>query len=159
MTRTGDNDYDGTDFIFGFWRTFYWNYLGKFDEYVCVGNRVESFAFAVQSVEIDLVDGHLKAYSHLEKIDNYEVFNLWTGAGTSVLEMVKIVEKISWKKIKYTIESRRNGDLAEVICNPKKANKMLKWESLININESIKNSVKLIYLLCWKIDELSFKIS
>jgi len=81
---------------------------------------------------MDLVDGHIKAWKYLEdrglksgerseelkevwkKEWFFEVFNLWVGRGVSVLEMVRLVEKVSWKKVPYKIVERRPGDLAEV---------------------------------------------
>jgi len=87
---------------------------------------------------VDLIDGHLKAY---EKITSwFNVYNLWVGKWTSVLEMVKIAEKVTWKNIKYKIEWRRSWDLAEVYCNPSKALKELWWKSETSLEDSISNS-------------------
>ena len=69
---------------------------------------------------MDLIEGHLMARERLQKIsseDNqkivwkFEVYNLWVGRWLSVLEMIKIVEKVSWRKIPYKIVDRRPWDL------------------------------------------------
>ena len=87
---------------------------------------------------VDLIDGHLKSY---EKITLwFNVYNLWVGKWTSVLEMLKIAEKVTWKSIKYKIEWRRSWDLAEVYCNPSKAKNELWWFSKTSLDDSISNS-------------------
>ncbi len=97
----------------------------------------------------DLIEWHLKAYSllenSLEKIPVsgiFETYNLWTWKWVSVLEIIKTVEKIVWKKIKYKIVWRRSWDLASVYCNPEKANKILNWKTKISLEESVKNMWK-----------------
>jgi len=90
----------------------------------------------------DLVNWHLKAYKYLKNIESYDIFNLWTGKWTSVLEIIKIIEKINWKKFPYKIEKRRTGDLAEVVCNPRKANEILDRRSKNNVEYSIENLLK-----------------
>ena len=91
----------------------------------------------------DLIDGHLKAYNFLKNNkNNFETFNLWTWKWTSVLEILKIAEKVIWKNISYKIIKRREWDLAEVFCNPKKAENILNWKTKISLEESVKNSWK-----------------
>lgn len=93
----------------------------------------------------DLIDGHLKAYKFLEKSwGNWilKTYNLWTWSGNSVLEIIKTVENVTWKKINYKIVERRPWDLAEVFCNPEKAYKELNWKANISLEESIKNMFK-----------------
>lgn len=92
---------------------------------------------------VDLIDWHLKAYKLLEKqeknwfIDN---INLWVWKWNSVLEMIKTSEKITWRKINYEIVWRRQWDLADVYCNPKKAKEVLWWEAKTSLEDSLKNS-------------------
>ena len=62
------------------------------------------------------------------------------GKWRSVLEMIKATEKIVWKEISYKIVDRREGDLAEVYCNPEKAKKELDWEAKISLEDSLENS-------------------
>ena len=89
---------------------------------------------------VDLIEGHLLAYSKLSSWFN--IYNLWVGKWISVLEMINETEKTIWKKINYKIVERRAWDLAEVYCNPEKANKELNWKAKTSLEESIKNSWK-----------------
>ena len=106
---------------------------------------------------VDLIEGHLKAYEKLEKIPLsnfppegeriatkwfFETYNLWVGRGVSVLEMVEVARKVTWKEIPYEIVDRRPWDLAEVYCNPSKAKRELNWESKTSLEDSLKNSLK-----------------
>lgn len=93
----------------------------------------------------DLVSWHIKAYNYLDKnIKNwkYDIFNLWVWRWLSVLEIIKLVEKVSWKKISYKIVDRRPWDLPEVYCNPEKANKIFWWKTEVSEEESVKNMIK-----------------
>ncbi|HFM1615223.1 TPA: GDP-mannose 4,6-dehydratase, partial [Escherichia coli] len=80
---------------------------------------------------MDLAEGHVAALSYLfrDNNTNYHVFNLGTGKGYSVLELVSIFEKISGVRIPYEIVSRREGDIAESWSSPEKANKYLNWKA------------------------------
>ncbi len=92
----------------------------------------------------DLVDGHLLAYKKLEeKSNNFcDVYNLWVGKGISVLEMIDASRKITGQEISYEILKRREGDVAEVYCNPSKAKEELWFETKVSLNESLENSWK-----------------
>ncbi|MDD5770326.1 MAG: GDP-mannose 4,6-dehydratase, partial [Candidatus Gracilibacteria bacterium] len=101
----------------------------------------------------DLIDGHLKAYEKISKksfpqVEKrlregfFETYNLGTGKGVSVLEIIEAVKKTTGKEIPYKILDRRAGDLAEVYCNPEKALKELSWKTKISLEESIKNMWK-----------------
>ncbi|MBW1124516.1 UDP-glucose 4-epimerase GalE [Escherichia coli] len=80
---------------------------------------------------MDLAEGHVAALSYLfrDNNTNYHVFNLGTGKGYSVLELVSTFEKISGVRIPYEIVSRREGDIAESWSSPEKANKYLNWKA------------------------------
>lgn len=92
---------------------------------------------------VDLIDWHLKAYEKISWEDwFFEIYNLWTGKWTSVLEIIKESEKVIWEKINYKIVWRRSWDLASVFCNPEKAEKELGWKAKISLRESLKNSWK-----------------
>lgn len=71
----------------------------------------------------DLVDAHLLAYEHLQ--NGHEIFNVGTGKGTSVFEMIDLVQKISGKKIPYKVMPRRSGDLAIVFSSAQKITEKL----------------------------------
>lgn len=84
---------------------------------------------------IDLADAHIKALEHCWKNPGYYIFNVGTGTGTSVLEMVKTFEKVTGIKIPYEITDRRPGDVPVYIADPTKANKVLKWKAKYSIEE------------------------
>lgn len=78
---------------------------------------------------VDLALGHLKALEKLSSINGAEVFNLGTGNGYSVLEMIKAFEVASGKSVKFKIKGRRSGDIAMSYANPEKAKSELNWEA------------------------------
>lgn len=84
---------------------------------------------------VDLAIGHLKALTKLNSNPGLSVYNLGTGKGSSVLDMVKAFEKASGKKIPYKIAPRRPGDIAECYADPSKAEKELGWKATRNIEE------------------------
>ncbi len=76
---------------------------------------------------IDLAMGHLAALDHLEA--GCDAFNLGTGTGSSVLEVIKTVENVSGRAVPYEIVGRREGDIATSLADPSKANKQLEWRA------------------------------
>lgn len=84
---------------------------------------------------VDLAKGHLKALEKLEYEKGINAYNLGTGKGFSVLEMVRAYEKASGRKISYTITERRSGDAAICYANPLKAKAELEWEATLDIND------------------------
>lgn len=84
---------------------------------------------------VDLAQGHLKALEKLANIDSIEAYNLGTGTGYSVLELVHAFEKASGQKVKYRIGDRRPGDLPMVYANPDKAKDELHWTAKRNIDK------------------------
>ena len=88
---------------------------------------------------VDLVDGHLAAIKKMKP--GVLVYNLGTGRGTSVLEMVKMFEKASGEKLPYEIVGRREGDLGEVIANADKAKKELDWTALRTIEDAMRDTL------------------
>jgi len=76
---------------------------------------------------VDLAEGHLAALSYLSKVNGFEAFNLGTGTGYSVFEMINAFEAVTQKKIPYEITNRRPGDVASCFAATDKANKMLGW--------------------------------
>ncbi|EBG3510038.1 UDP-glucose 4-epimerase GalE, partial [Salmonella enterica subsp. enterica serovar Poona] len=89
---------------------------------------------------MDLALGHVKAldYIFLNKI-NYEVFNLGTGRGYSVLDVVYLFEKVSQKKISYVFCDKREGDVAVSWACPQLANEKLKWQATKDLEEMLKD--------------------
>lgn len=86
----------------------------------------------------DLVDAHLQAYQTLSQ--GLRVYNIGTGSGTSVLEMIHMVSNITGKQISYEISERRPGDIATVFCDPSLAQKELGFKAKVSICESIEKS-------------------
>ncbi|KAF7828134.1 UDP-glucose 4-epimerase GEPI48 [Senna tora] len=85
---------------------------------------------------VDLADGHIAAVRKLDDSDiGCEVYNLGTGKGTSVLEMVRAFEKASGKKIPLVMAGRRPGDAEIVYASTEKAERELKWKAKYGIDE------------------------
>ncbi len=76
---------------------------------------------------IDLATGHLAALDHLEP--GCDEFNLGTGTGASVLDVIKTVENVSGQAVPYEIVGRRDGDIATSLADPSKANDKLDWRA------------------------------
>ena len=90
---------------------------------------------------IDLVEGHLCALNYIMQHAGCHVVNLGTGIGTSVLEMVKTYELVSFKKIIYRVLARRPGDVASCYAKVDKAKDMLGWKAKRSIREMCISSV------------------
>lgn len=78
---------------------------------------------------LDLVDGHLKALEVLEHATGVHVWNLGTGRGYSVLEMISAFERASGRSVPHAIETRRAGDIAECWADPGRAARELDWHA------------------------------
>ena len=90
---------------------------------------------------VDLAIGHIKALEKLEKEKKgLFIYNLGTGNGYSVLDMVKSFEKATGKKVEYKIAPRRPGDIASCYADPKKAREELGWEANLGIDEMCRDS-------------------
>ncbi|MEG1845464.1 MAG: UDP-glucose 4-epimerase GalE [Oscillospiraceae bacterium] len=90
---------------------------------------------------VDLADGHVKAVKHiLSGNRGVSIFNLGTGKGYSVLDIVNAFEKASGVKINYKISPRRSGDIATCYSDPTKAKEVLGWEAQRGIEEMCEDS-------------------
>ena len=89
---------------------------------------------------VDLALGHIKAVEKVEGEDGLFIYNLGTGVGYSVLDVVKEFEKASGKKIPYVIGPRRDGDIATCYSDPSKALKELGWKAERGIEEMCEDS-------------------
>lgn len=92
---------------------------------------------------VDLAKAHVKAIKRLlEKKNrtNYEVFNLGTGSGVSVLEAIKSFERVAGLNLKYRITGRRAGDIEKIWADPSLANRELGWETVSSLDESMKTA-------------------
>lgn len=91
---------------------------------------------------VDLAKGHLAALNKLMRNPGLVIYNLGTGKGTSVLEMVKAFEDANNIKIPYEIKDRRAGDIDSCYANCSKANKELNWCASKGIEEACKDSFR-----------------
>ena len=89
---------------------------------------------------VDLARGHVKALGAVEKNCGLAVYNLGTGQGYSVLDVVKAFEQASGVKIPYTIQPRRAGDIACCYSSPEKAARELGWKAEFGIAEMCRDS-------------------
>lgn len=91
---------------------------------------------------VDLAKAHVSAIKRLEKGEgtNYEVFNIGTGRGTSVLEIINAFEQSTGQKLKYTIGKRREGDIEQTFGDVTHANNVLGWKATLGINEMMSSA-------------------
>lgn len=89
---------------------------------------------------VDLAKGHLAALRYLEENPGFEVFNLGTGRGYSVLEVVRAFEEASGKKIPYKVVNRRPGDIAQCYSDPGKAKVMLDWSAVLTLDDIMEDT-------------------
>lgn len=88
---------------------------------------------------VDLARGHVAAIEGIKP--GVSIYNLGTGKGTSVLEMIKAFEKASGRKLPYKIVGRRAGDLAEIFADSSKAEKELGWKTELNIEDAMRDTI------------------
>jgi len=92
---------------------------------------------------VDLAKAHVIAVKRLIEGKNknrYEVFNLGTGNGVSVLDAIRSFEKVSGIKLKYRITGRRPGDIEKIWADPSLANRELGWKTLSSLDESMRTA-------------------
>lgn len=89
---------------------------------------------------LDLADGHVKALEKLKENPGLVTYNLGTGNGYSVLELIEAVKKASGKDIPYKITERREGDIATCYAYPSKAEKELGWKAKYELDEMCEDS-------------------
>ena len=89
---------------------------------------------------VDLAKAHiigLKRMTVKDQNKNFEVFNLGTGRGNTVLEVIKTFEKISSLSLNYEISTRRKGDIIKAYADTTKANKVLGWKAELSLEEAL----------------------
>lgn len=92
---------------------------------------------------MDLAKAHVIALERLldeEQETNFEIFNLGTGKGNSVLEVISAFEKVSGQKLPYKITGRREGDITSAYADTKKANEILPWKSEFSLDEALESA-------------------
>ncbi|WP_340371754.1 UDP-glucose 4-epimerase GalE [Peribacillus sp. FSL E2-0218] len=90
----------------------------------------------------DLVKGHLKALEYLEKNNGIEAFNLGTGRGYSVMDLINTFSSINKKEIPFQFVDRRPGDIGSCYANPTKAEKVLSWRAEKDLKDMCTDSWK-----------------
>lgn len=119
--------------------------VGKLNELQVFGNdypTVDGTGVRDYIHVVDLAVGHLKALEKVLDSNGVEAYNLGTGRGYSVLEIVEAFEKASGNKISYKIVDRRPGDIAVCFADPSKSKKELGWEAKRGIEEMCLDSWK-----------------
>ena len=94
---------------------------------------------------VDLAKAHVIAMQRLLNKKNQakvEIFNLGTGTGSSVLEVIRAFEKVSGQKLPYKIVARREGDITEAYANTDKANNVLGWKAQSTLEEAMASAWK-----------------
>ncbi len=91
---------------------------------------------------VDLADAHVKTLSYLQnQADNfYDVFNVGTGNGNTVLEVIHAFEKVSGQKLNYVIGPRRPGDVVKTWADTTKINNVLGWHAQYSLEDSMRDS-------------------
>ncbi len=92
---------------------------------------------------VDLAKAHIKALDRL--LNNgqksaYEVFNIGTGSGSSVLEVIETFEKVSGRQLNYRIGPRRSGDITQVYADTSFSNRELGWKSELNLEDALRSA-------------------
>ncbi|GAB3009447.1 UDP-glucose 4-epimerase GalE [uncultured Cyclobacterium sp.] len=91
---------------------------------------------------MDLAEAHVKAISHLKgkEAPFYDIFNVGTGNGNTVMDVIKAFEKVSGKPLNYKIGPRRPGDVVKVWADTAKINDELNWKARFNLEEALRDS-------------------
>jgi UDP-glucose 4-epimerase len=92
---------------------------------------------------VDLAKAHVKALDYVSKQKQtglFHAFNIGTGVGVSVLELVKLFEKVTNQQLKYTIGSRRAGDVERVYANPALAKEKLLWQANLSLADALSDA-------------------
>ena len=94
---------------------------------------------------VDLAKAHVVALNRMfeeRNSDHYEVFNIGTGTGYSVLEVVSAFEKATGEKINYCYANRRVGDVVSAYADTTKANKILGWKAELSLEDALASAWK-----------------
>ena len=89
---------------------------------------------------IDLAKGHVKSIEKIFKETGIDYYNLGTGKGYSVLDLVKTFERVNNVKVPYKIAARRPGDIAECYANPNYAKEKLNWEAKLTLDDMLRSA-------------------
>ena len=92
---------------------------------------------------VDLAKAHVKALDRLvenKNAEKFEVFNLGTGKGSSVMEVIQAFERVSGEKLNYKIGPRRAGDITSIYSDTKKANEVLGWKAEKDLDDMLRTA-------------------
>ena len=112
--------------------------IGKLKELAVFGNdypTVDGTGVRDYIHVMDLADGHLKALDALADRGGVNVWNLGTGTGYSVLQMIHAFEQASGRAVAYRVAPRRAGDIAECWADPSRAERELGWKARRGLEE------------------------
>ena len=94
---------------------------------------------------VDLAKAHVTAINRIlndRSEEKLEIFNLGTGTGISVLELIRTFERATGLKVPHKITGRREGDIEKVWANPQKANKIIGWKSSETLDDTLRSAWK-----------------
>ena len=117
--------------------------VGKYNELTVFGNDYDTEdGTGVRDYihVVDLAKGHLSALKKIRENSGVQIYNLGTGRGYSVLELVKTFEKVNNVKVNYKIGDRRPGDIASCFADVNKAKKEMNWVATKGLEEMCKDS-------------------
>ena len=89
---------------------------------------------------MDLVEGHAAALDYLQSHTGWHAFNLGTGQGISVLDVIRSFEKASGRPVPYQVAARRAGDLPAYYADAGKANRLLGWQANRDLDEMCRST-------------------
>lgn len=92
---------------------------------------------------MDLADAHVKCLKHIENLENtshFDVINIGTGKGNTVLEVIKSFESITGVPLNFDLGSRRSGDVEKVYAGVSKSSETLKWETKHSLGDSMRDA-------------------
>lgn len=92
---------------------------------------------------VDLAKGHLAALKATDT-PGAEIYNLGSGKGSSVLEIIKAFEEASGKPLPHHITDRRSGDLAEIFADPSKAKRELDWQTELTVADAMRDTINFL---------------
>jgi len=88
----------------------------------------------------DLAEAHIAALKHIDQFSNLEVFNIGTGKGTSVLELIAAFESATGNQLNWKFGPKRAGDVAEIFAETKFAEEKMNWKATRTIDQAVKNA-------------------
>ena len=119
---------------------------GRNEEYVRTTEKeLQLIRPGCRGYVVDLAKAHVKAIERMlghKSEEDVEIFNLGTGQGVSVLELIHTFEEATGIKLNYRIAERREGDITQVWADPQKANTILGWKAETPLAETLKSAWK-----------------